>query len=69
MPLYDFSCARCGEEFEELVSAGESPDCPKCSSSEIERKLPVFAIGGSQAMGAGAAEDCGTCGDPRGPGA
>ena len=43
MPLYDFHCRRCGEEFEELVSASATPPCPACGAPDPERQLGSFA--------------------------
>lgn len=37
MPLYDFRCGECGEQFEALVQIGDSPECPACGASEAER--------------------------------
>jgi putative FmdB family regulatory protein len=37
VPIYEFACGRCGESFEELTSAGETPRCPKCSGSDVRR--------------------------------
>jgi putative FmdB family regulatory protein len=39
VPIYEFSCRRCGERFEELVRAGETPACPSCSAADVERLL------------------------------
>ena len=72
MPLYEYACRQCDKEFEALVRASETPSCPQCDSPDLQRKLSVFAAhtagGGTQdampAIGA-----CGSCGDPRGPGA
>jgi putative FmdB family regulatory protein len=71
MPVYEFVCKRCAREFEELVLGGEQPCCPHCRSVDLQKKFSVFAAG----SGGGANEadagpgSCGTCGDPRGPGA
>jgi len=70
MPLYEYSCKQCDRQFEALVRSGEAPECPSCHGHDLERRLSVFA-----AHTAGAAPKsfspgpCGTCGDPRGPGA
>lgn len=42
MPIYEFSCADCGKEFEELVGphVGKQESdvrCPKCGSERLER--------------------------------
>ncbi len=44
MPLYDFHCGRCGEEFERLVRAGDIVDCPSCGGRDVERLLSTFAL-------------------------
>ena len=71
MPLYEYVCKDCDKEFELLVRASETPECPSCHGTELERRLSVFAAhtngGGASAMPSVGA--CGACGDPRGPGA
>ena len=44
MPLYDFVCKSCGHEFEALVRTGDTPVCPQCRGSELERLLSTFAL-------------------------
>ena len=44
MPLYDFRCRTCGHEFETLVRTGDSPSCPECRGSDLERLLSTFAL-------------------------
>ncbi len=39
VPIYDFRCDSCGSEFEELVRAEETPDCPSCGAPEPSRVL------------------------------
>lgn len=65
MPIYEYRCAQCGHEFEELIrNSGEESKllCPKCAAPEVARRLSVFAArgGGSEdtrLSGAG----CGKC--------
>jgi putative FmdB family regulatory protein len=49
MPMYEYHCSLCGEEFEELVSSS-TPDseveCPECErEGGARRKLSTFATG------------------------
>lgn len=39
MPLFQFLCRSCGAESELLIRNGESPHCPACASTEIEKQL------------------------------
>jgi putative FmdB family regulatory protein len=45
MPIYEYECLTCHEEFEELVF-GSSPaiECPACNGREVKRLLSVTAI-------------------------
>lgn len=70
MPIYEYACHGCGSEFETLVRNGAAPDCPSCGSTDLEKKLSVFATAGAAAQAAPlAAGPCGACGHPGGPGA
>ena len=44
MPLFDFRCRSCGNEFEGLVRAGGEPACPACASADLERLLSGFSF-------------------------
>ena len=43
MPLFDFRCRGCGEEFEALVRE-PLPVCPGCGSADLERLLSGFSF-------------------------
>ncbi|HYA76364.1 MAG TPA: zinc ribbon domain-containing protein [Burkholderiaceae bacterium] len=68
MPIYEYACNTCGNEFELLVRAGAVPQCPSCHSTELGKRLSVFTA-------TAAAEPpprmgpCASCGNPNGPGA
>jgi putative FmdB family regulatory protein len=44
MPLYDFRCRSCGDEFERLVRQQETIECPSCRGQDVERLLSTFAL-------------------------
>lgn len=72
MPIHEYVCEKCGNEFEELVFGGEKIACAKCKSAKVTKKFSTFASTSGASSGASAAQEpgsCGTCGDPRGPGA
>ena len=41
MPIYEFVCSKCGEEFEDLVPMSDpSSECPSCGSKKVRRQMP-----------------------------
>jgi len=44
MPIYEFRCNECGEEFEKFVVS--QVKCPKCGSDKVVKKISACAIGG-----------------------
>lgn len=48
MPLYEYHCDACGEDFSALLPlrhAGEAPACPACEARQVTRRLSLFAVG------------------------
>ncbi len=46
MPIYEYRCKDCGQEFSRLQSITASSDgvaCTKCESENVERLLSTFA--------------------------
>jgi len=70
MPIFEYVCKQCNHQFEALVYGKEKAECPKCHTTKLEPQLSVFAVpakGSSPSVSPAGA--CGSCGDPRGPGA
>ncbi len=70
MPLYAYRCEDCDNRFETLVRSGDTPECPSCASTHLDRKLSLIAKpapggegAGSSGMDmAGACDGAGGCG-------
>lgn len=46
MPLFEFVCSQCGNNFEELVrsfSVTDGVTCPACNSDAVKKKVSTFA--------------------------
>ena len=75
MPIFEYICKECHHEFEALVYGKEKAECPKCHTKKLEPQLSVFAVsvvstkGSSPSASPTPSGGCGSCGDPRGPGA
>jgi putative FmdB family regulatory protein len=62
MPIFEFVCTDCGNNFEELVrtsSAVDLVECPVCSSGQVRKKVSTFASklssGSSYSLGSSSA--------------
>jgi len=70
MPIYGYICKECQHQFEALVYGKEKAECPKCHTKKLAPQLSVFAVSAKgSSPSASAPSACGSCGDPRGPGA
>jgi putative FmdB family regulatory protein len=47
MPIYEYICEKCGENFEDLVFGDKTPSCPKCGNTKTKKLLSCPCIHGS----------------------
>ena len=71
MPIFEYACDHCGENFEELVF-GSSPEviCPKCKNKDVKKLISTFSFKsegsfsssvGSAGCGSCSSTNCGSC--------
>jgi putative FmdB family regulatory protein len=63
MPIYEFVCRKCNNDFEELVfKQDEKVPCPSCGSEKVERRMSVCAFsGGGRFRSTASSDGCGSC--------
>ncbi|HBG92717.1 MAG: FmdB family transcriptional regulator [Nitrospirae bacterium RIFOXYB2_FULL_43_5] len=62
MPVYEYKCTKCKEDFEKLVFGSQKVTCPKCNSSEIKKKMSIFGMSGVEKPFAGSSSaSCSSC--------
>ena len=50
MPIYEYVCRKCSDEFEVLVRGGEQPECPACGSNSLQKQFSVPAAHAGKSM-------------------
>jgi putative FmdB family regulatory protein len=66
MPIYEYACEACGEEFEYLVRNGEAPVCPECQKpTGLTKRFSVPAAHTSGGKSLPLADSSPTCGRPQ----
>ena len=64
MPIYEYRCGQCADEFELLVFRNEEPACPKCGSKELDKKMSAcgFSVGNTfKAASSSGGSGCSGC--------
>jgi putative FmdB family regulatory protein len=61
MPIFEYRCEACGEEFEKLVMGSRKVKCPACGSKKITKKFSVFGMSGVEKPFAGSSSGCTSC--------
>lgn len=46
MPIHDYHCGACGADFEALVRSSDTPTCPQCGSTQLQRQISRLAPAG-----------------------
>ncbi|UCH81964.1 MAG: zinc ribbon domain-containing protein [Nitrospiraceae bacterium] len=59
MPIFEYKCDDCGEEFEKLVF-GSHPEmtCPKCSKNNVTKKMSAFGMSGVEKQTSSGCTSC-----------
>jgi putative FmdB family regulatory protein len=50
MPIYEYRCEECDEDFELFVRSASqkaNPVCPKCGSKRVKKAVSLFGVGGT----------------------
>jgi putative FmdB family regulatory protein len=61
MPIYEYICNKCGEEFEKLVFGNKTVNCQKRSSDDVKKKLSLFGMSGVEKPFSGSSSGCTSC--------
>jgi putative FmdB family regulatory protein len=71
MPIFEYRCQNCGNRFEKIMHGAAVASCPSCGGTELEKLISSFAVAtaSAESRASDSSAACGTCGDPRGPGA
>jgi putative FmdB family regulatory protein len=62
MPIFEYICEKCGNEFEELVFDRQAPvNCPGCGSKKPRKKFSVFAHKSDSGFTSSSGSSCSGC--------
>jgi len=62
MPIYEYMCKQCGEEFEKLVfNHSKAVACPACEGHDIKKKFSAFGMKSGNTFISSSGSSCGAC--------
>ncbi len=69
MPIREYVCSQCGNDFEKIVRMSqrtEDLECPSCGGHQLEKKLSSFSAHSASSRTSAPAPVCpsGMCGNP-----
>lgn len=44
MPIYEYTCRKCGNEFEVIVFGDDVPECPECGDKNPQKNMSSFGF-------------------------
>lgn len=52
MPIYEYRCAKCGADFEEIMGPNDpAPKCPECRSEKTKKMISKACLHGGRSSG------------------
>jgi putative FmdB family regulatory protein len=65
MPIYEFHCEKCGNDFECLLLGSDKPGCTTCNSKKVHRLISACGFvskgGSGQTVKQAAGSSCSGC--------
>ena len=62
MPIYEFHCGKCNQEFEQLMRSEDKPECPSCGANKVTK---LFSVPAAHSGGGDLPIAPGGCGRPQ----
>jgi len=66
MPIYEYVCCKCDNQFEALIRSQKDTqelECPKCRHKKVNKIFSTFATAGTEkGPKGGGSHSCGSCG-------
>jgi putative FmdB family regulatory protein len=62
MPIFEYLCGKCGNEFELLIFGNDEPVCPACGEKNPEKKMSSFGFSvGYKSKSSASGSSCSGC--------
>lgn len=63
MPIFEYTCNKCGLDFEKLVFGGQKVTCSGCGTQDVKKRLSTFAMSGVEKPASSGCSSCssGSC--------
>ena len=61
MPIYEYHCSKCNQDFEILVFGNQEIVCPTCKGKKVKKLLSTFSHANDGKYVSSAGSGCGTC--------
>jgi len=65
MPIYEYHCEQCGQDFECLILGSREPECSACKSKKVTRLMSACGFvskgTGGQTIKSAAGSSCSGC--------
>ncbi len=61
MPIYEYHCQQCDQDFEKMVrlsEAGQNPPCPSCGSRDTRKQMSAVAAHSTGAALSSGGQSC-----------
>jgi len=61
MPIFEYHCTECDEDFEVLIFGNEEVSCPTCKGNKIKKLLSAFSHKSDGEFSSSHGSSCSTC--------
>jgi putative FmdB family regulatory protein len=62
MPIYEYRCKQCGQQFEQLVlKRSDTIACPFCNGQNVQKRFSTFGMKSADTFVSSSGSSCSTC--------
>jgi len=61
MPIFEYHCATCNNDFELLVFGDQTVTCPACQGTNVKKMLSACSVKSGDSFSSSAGSGCSSC--------